>query len=83
MGILSWLIFGGLAGWVASMIMKKNKSMGILANIVVGNVGAFVGGFVMDLIGQESLMTFNLKSFLVAVVGSVILLAIINFIKRK
>ncbi len=83
MGILSWLIFGGLAGWVASMIMKKNKSMGILANIVVGIVGAFVGGFVMDLIGQESLMTFNLKSFLVAVVGSVILLAIINFIKRK
>ena len=83
MGILSWLVFGGLAGWVASMIMKKNKSMGILANIVVGIVGAFVGGFVMDLIGQESLMTFNLKSFLVAVVGSVILLAIINFIKRK
>lgn len=62
MGILSWLIFGGLAGWVASMIMKKNKSMGILANIVVGIVGAFVGGFVMDLIGQESLMTFNLKA---------------------
>ena len=83
MGILAWLVFGGLAGWVASIIMKRNKSMGILANIVVGIVGAFVGGFVMDLIGQESVMTFNLKSFLVAVVGSVILLAIINLIKKK
>jgi len=83
MGILAWLVFGGLAGWVASMIMKKNNSMGILANIVVGIVGAFVGGFLMDLIGQESMMTFNLKSFLVAVAGSVILLAIINLIKRK
>jgi uncharacterized membrane protein YeaQ/YmgE (transglycosylase-associated protein family) len=83
MGIIAWLVFGGLAGWVASMIMKKNNSMGILANIVVGIVGAFVGGFLMDLIGQESMMTFNLKSFLVAVAGSVILLAIINLIKRK
>lgn len=83
MGILAWLVFGGLAGWIASMIMKKNGSMGILANIVVGIVGAFIGGFVMDLIGQSSMMTFNVKSFLVAVAGSIILLAIINLFNRK
>ena len=46
MGILAWLVFGGLAGWIASMIMKKNGSMGILANIVVGIVGAFIGGLI-------------------------------------
>lgn len=83
MGILAWLVFGGLAGWIASMIMKKNGSMGILANIVVGIVGAFIGGFLMDLIGQGSMMTFNVKSFLVAVAGSIILLAIINLFNRK
>lgn len=78
MGILSWIIFGGLAGWVASIIMRKNASMGIFANIIVGIVGAFIGGFIMNLIGGWAITGFNIRSFLVAVVGSVVLLAIIN-----
>jgi uncharacterized membrane protein YeaQ/YmgE (transglycosylase-associated protein family) len=82
MGILSWLIFGGLAGWVACIIMKRNASMGLFANIIVGIVGAFIGGFVMNLIGGWAITGFNIKSFVVAVVGSVILLAIINLFSK-
>ena len=83
MGILSWIILGGIAGWLASVIMRNNASMGVLANIIVGIIGAFLGGFVMNLIGAQADITgFNLESFLVALVGSVILLAIINLIRR-
>lgn len=82
MGILSWIIFGGLAGWIASIIMKKNASMGLLANIIVGIVGAFVGGFIMNLIGGWDVTGFNLSSFIVAVIGSVVLLAIINLFSK-
>ena len=83
MGILSWIVLGALAGWVASIIMKNNESMGAVANIIVGILGAFIGGFIMNLIGAPADVTgFTLESFLVALVGSVILLAIINLIKR-
>ncbi len=82
MGIVSWIILGGLAGWIASIIMKRNESMGIFANIFVGIIGAFIGGLVMNLIGGQGITGFNLPSFLVALVGSVILLAIVNLVKR-
>lgn len=83
MGILSWIILGGLAGWVASIIMKKNASMGIIANIIVGIVGAFIGGFVMNLVGGWSITGFNIKSFVVALIGAIILLAVLNLFKRR
>lgn len=82
MGIIAWIIIGGIAGWIASMIMKKNSQMGLFANIVVGIVGGFLGGFVMSLVGGEGVTGFNIYSLLVAVVGSVILLWIINMFKR-
>ena len=82
MSIISWIIMGGLAGWVASLIMKKDGSMGIGANILVGIVGAFVGGFLTSYIVGWDITGFNMSSFLVAVLGSVVLLAIINLIKR-
>jgi len=82
MGILSWIILGGLAGWVASMMMGKNSSMGVIGNIIVGIVGAFIGGFVMSLIGQSGVTGFNLPSFLVALLGAVILLAIASLFSR-
>ncbi len=82
MGIISWIVFGGLAGWVASIIMKKNASMGLLLNIIIGIVGAFVGGFIMSRIGGWAITGFNLKSFVVAVAGSVVLLAIINLFNK-
>jgi uncharacterized membrane protein YeaQ/YmgE (transglycosylase-associated protein family) len=51
MGIIGWIVLGGLAGWIASMIMGTDKSMGVLANIAVGIVGALIGGFLVSLFG--------------------------------
>lgn len=83
MGIISWIVLGALAGWVASIIMKNNPSMGAFANIAVGVIGAFIGGFIMNLIGANADVTgFTLESFLVALLGSIILLAIINLIRK-
>lgn len=78
MGIIGWIVLGGIAGWIASMIAGTDKSMGIGANIVVGIVGALIGGFVFNLIGGEDITGFNLWSLFVAVVGSVILLGIVK-----
>ena len=78
MGIIGWIILGGLAGWIASIIMGKNAQMGIVANIVVGIVGALIGGFVFNMIGGTDVTGFNLWSLFVAVVGSVILLGIVR-----
>jgi uncharacterized membrane protein YeaQ/YmgE (transglycosylase-associated protein family) len=78
MGIIGWIVLGGLAGWIASMIMGTNASMGLMANIVVGIVGALIGGFLFNLIGGTDITGFNLWSLFVAVVGSVVLLGIVK-----
>lgn len=83
MGWIGWIVLGGIAGWIASMITKNNAGMGVLANIICGIIGGVLGGFVFDLIGGEGVTGFNLWSLLVAVVGSVIVLAIYNAIRRK
>ncbi len=80
MNILAWIIFGALAGWIASIIMGKNKKMGAIANIVVGILGAFIGGYIMDFFGAEGVTGFNFSSFLVAVLGAVVLLWVLNFL---
>lgn len=74
MSILVWIIFGALAGWIASMIMGTNAQQGAIANIVVGIVGAFIGGLIMQLFGQSGVNGFNLYSILVAILGAVALL---------
>ena len=74
MDILIWIIFGALAGWIASIIMRKNKKMGAIANIVVGIVGAFIGGYIMEFFGVEVEAGFNFTSLLVAILGAVVLL---------
>jgi uncharacterized membrane protein YeaQ/YmgE (transglycosylase-associated protein family) len=77
MGLISWIIFGALAGWVASMVMGTNERQGCLMNIVVGVVGAFLGGLVVELVtGAGFSFAFNIRSFVVAVLGAVGLLAI-------
>ena len=75
-GIISWIVVGGLAGWVASIITKTNASQGLLGNIVAGVVGGLVGGFVFGLLGGSGFTGFNPWSFLVALVGAIIVLAI-------
>jgi len=82
MSVFAWIILGGIAGWVASVIMKKDESMGVGANILVGIVGAFIGGLLTNYIGGWDITGFNIQSFLVALLGSIVLLAIINLIKR-
>ncbi len=77
MGIIVWIIFGALAGWVASMILKTNDEQGPIGNIVVGIVGALLGGFLARmLLGSEGVTGFNLSSFIIAVLGAVLLLII-------
>jgi len=74
-GLLAWIIFGALAGWIASAI--AGRPQGCLLNIVVGIIGAFIGGMVMQfLTGSRLRLGFDLPSFAVAVLGAVILLAL-------
>lgn len=82
MGILSWLIVGFLAGWIASIIMKTDASQGAFMDIIMGIIGAFVGGFVMNLFGQSGVTGFNLYSILVATVGAIIVIAIGRSFRR-
>lgn len=81
MGIIAWIILGGIAGWIASMFAKTNESMGIFANIIVGIIGAILGGFIFGLFGGEGVNGFNLYSLFVAVVGSVVLLYIVRMFR--
>ncbi len=81
MGIISWLIFGALSGWIASMLAGKNDKMGGFANIVVGIIGAMIGGFIMNTIGSYGVTGFNIRSLFVAILGSWLLLFIISKIK--
>jgi uncharacterized membrane protein YeaQ/YmgE (transglycosylase-associated protein family) len=76
MGIIGWIVLGGLAGWVASMIAGTNARQGMLGNIIFGIIGAFVGGFIFNLLGGSGVTGFNFWSFFVALVGAVVLLFI-------
>lgn len=83
MGIISWIVIGALAGWIASMITGNNKRMGAGLNILVGIVGGFIGGLIMNMLGNRGLTGFNLWSLLVATLGSVILLLIVNAFRKS
>lgn len=81
--VVLWVLFGALAGWIASMIMKTDAQMGAAANIVVGIVGAFIGGFVVRLLTGNEVDGFNITSLIVAILGAVILLAIVKAFTRR
>ncbi|MEO6445170.1 MAG: GlsB/YeaQ/YmgE family stress response membrane protein [Gemmatimonadaceae bacterium] len=86
MNFLLWLIVGGLVGWVASMIMKTDAQQGIILNIVVGIVGAFLAGLVLSPmlgIGTINQGNLSLPSLLVSLLGAVLLLFIVNLIRRR
>ncbi|MBP6942788.1 MAG: GlsB/YeaQ/YmgE family stress response membrane protein [Candidatus Buchananbacteria bacterium] len=82
MGIILWIIFGALVGWVASMIMKTDGQQGAIMNIAVGIVGALIGGWLMSVFGGTGITGFNIYSFLVALLGAVILIAIVKAVRR-
>lgn len=84
MGIILWLVMGGVVGWIASMIMGSNGQQGIILNIVVGIVGAAIGGWLVGpLLGAGSINEgITVMSFIVSLIGAVVLLAIVGFFRR-
>ena len=82
--LIAWIIVGGIAGWLASIVMKTNASQGLLTDIIVGIVGGLIGGFVLNALGVGAAVTgLNLVSILVAFIGAVILLAILRFLRQR
>lgn len=85
MNFIIWLVVGGLIGWIASIIMKTNAQQGMILNVVVGIVGAFVGGLLISpLLGVPTINqnAFSVGALLVSLLGAVILLAIVNLFRR-
>ena len=85
MNFIIWLIVGGLIGWVASLIMKRDAQQGIILNIVVGIVGSFLGGFLIaPMLGSGTANSgdFSIMGLLASLIGAVILLAIVNLFTR-
>jgi len=82
MNMLIYIIFGGLVGWVASLVMGTDARQGIFLNIIVGVVGSMLGNWLAGYFGISGVSGFNLTSFLVALVGAIILLALLRLIRR-
>jgi uncharacterized membrane protein YeaQ/YmgE (transglycosylase-associated protein family) len=84
MGIIIWLIVGGIVGWLASIIMKTDGQQGILLNVVVGIIGALLAGFIISpLVGVGTINSgLSVGTFLVSLVGAIVLLAIVNLFRR-
>ena len=75
MGWLAWIVIGAIAGWLASIVMKTNRQQGLLMDIVVGILGALIGGFLFNQFGAAGTTGFNIWSLFVAFTGAVVLLA--------
>lgn len=83
MGILTWIIFGLIAGAIAKLIMPGNQNMGWLLTIILGIVGAFVGGWIGSMLGWGTVEEFDLKGILLAVVGALVVLWIYGLATRR
>ncbi len=82
MSLLVYIIFGGLVGWVASMLMGTDGQQGILLNVIVGVIGAALGSWIFSLLGIGGSITgFNIGSFVVALVGAVVLIAVVKALR--
>jgi uncharacterized membrane protein YeaQ/YmgE (transglycosylase-associated protein family) len=79
MGFILWLVIGGVVGWLASIVMRRDGSQGIILNIVVGIVGAVIAGL---LFGVSLNNAITIETFLYSLIGAIILLAIVNLIRR-
>jgi uncharacterized membrane protein YeaQ/YmgE (transglycosylase-associated protein family) len=83
MNLILWIIFGAIVGWIASLVMKTDSSQGILWDIIMGVVGAAVGGLLMGLIGQAGITGFNLYSFIVAIIGAITVIYVGRILRFK
>lgn len=82
MGIIAWVILGALAGWIASLFMNTNDEQGAVANVIVGILGAVLGGVIMGFFGAEGVNGLNLYSLLVSTVGAAILIAVYRALRK-
>jgi uncharacterized membrane protein YeaQ/YmgE (transglycosylase-associated protein family) len=85
MNFIIWLIIGGIVGWLASMVMKTDAQQGVILNVVVGIVGALLGGWLISpLVGVGTINqdALSIPAILVSLVGAIILLAIVNLVRR-
>jgi uncharacterized membrane protein YeaQ/YmgE (transglycosylase-associated protein family) len=84
MSIIAWIIVGGIAGWLASLVMKTNNRQGCLVDIIIGVIGAFIGGWLMSQLGVDTEVTgINIPSILVAFIGAVVFLGILKLFQRS
>jgi len=86
MNLIIWLVVGGVVGWVASLIMKTDAQQGLVLNVVVGIVGALIGGWLLSpMVGAGTLNQgdFSIPGLLVSLVGAVVLLFIVNLVRRR
>lgn len=83
LGILGWIVIGGIAGWLASLVTGTRQRQGCLLDIVVGVIGGFLGGAIFSLVGGAGVTGFNPWSLLVATVGAVVVLWIVNAIRGR
>ena len=82
MGIIAWVIVGALAGWLAGKFSKHGGDRGFFGNILLGVVGALVGGFIMRLFGVDGVTGFNLWSIIVSVIGALVVLKVVDVVKK-
>lgn len=82
MNFVLWIIFGALAGWIASMIVKTNDQQGLVMDVVLGIIGSVVGGMLMNAFGYSGVTGFNIYSMIVAVIGSVVVISIGKMLRR-
>lgn len=82
MGVILWIIFGALAGWIASIIMHTDAEQGALMNIVLGIVGAVIGGFIFNLFGASGVNGFNIYSLLVAILGAIVVVWLVKMVRH-
>lgn len=83
MYILLWLLFGALIGWIASILMKENHRMGIIANIVVGLVGSALGMWLIQIFGFGPVDAFTITGMLISIAGAVVLITLFNALTRR
>ena len=76
--LIVWIIFGALAGWIASKIMNTDAEQGALANVIVGIVGAIIGGWIARPVTGNDVTGFNITSLIIAIIGAVVLLAVLK-----
>lgn len=83
MGIISWIILGALAGWIASLVVKTDAQQGGIANIVIGIAGALTGGWMAPTLGVNEVNGFNASSLLLAILGAVLLLTFVKAVRLR